>query len=464
MESPTVEYVSECIIKPKFTAEESKQPMYLSPADLSFVFIHYLQRGFLFRKPPTFDSDKNHVQEFLKKLRESLSLTLVHFYPLAGRLATLKVGEPPNLAIYVDCTKGSGARFIHTSVNSTVDDVLSPTDVPEIVGSFFDLNGSINYDGHTKSLLSIQVTELTDGIFIGCSLNHMIGDGTSLWHFLNSWSEIFQAEGKSMELSRPPTYEKLFPEGYGPIFTLPFTGNEKEFTKRDDQNALPQILRERVFHFSSESVAKLKIKANAECNTTNISSLQALSAHVWRCITRLWNMPSDHKTRFTFVANNRTRLVPPVSQNCFGNYVQPIAVTTTCGELLKSSIGWAAGLLHQAVINHTDSVARESVNAWVKSPFFTRNTSECSDPYPNTIIFASSPRFNMYGTEFGLGKPLAIRSGRGSKFNGKVTANAGSEGGSVDLEICLLPHVMTFLESDQEFMETVFIKKSNAPS
>ncbi|KAL3507999.1 hypothetical protein ACH5RR_033381 [Cinchona calisaya] len=465
MNSPTVQYVSECFIKPKYTSEQSKQPIYLSPADLSLVFVHYLQRGILFRKPPTFATDnKNHVDQLVKNLKESLSLTLVHFYPLAGRLATKRLGEnPPSMAIYVDCTKGPGARFIQAWLDLAVDDIVSPIDVPEIVGSFFDHNGSINYDGCEKSLLSIQVTELNDGIFIGCSLNHMIGDGTSLWHFLNSWSEMFQYLGKVIEISRPPTYEKLFPEGYGPILALPFTGNEDEFMRGNKQKGSEKIFRERVFHFSAESIAKLKTRANAECNNSStnnsISSLQALSAFVWRCITRIKNFPSDQRTCFAFVANNRTRLVPPLSQDCFGNFFHPLIVTTTCGELLDGSLGWAAELLHQSVINHTDQMIRESMNSWAKSPFFSRNSIEFSETC--TIVLASSPRFNMYGTEFGLGKPLAIRSGRGSKFDGKVTANAGSEGGgSVDLEICLIPHVMAFLESDKEFMEAVSLSTS----
>ncbi|KAL3507996.1 hypothetical protein ACH5RR_033378 [Cinchona calisaya] len=224
MVAPMVRYVSECFIKPKYTREESEKPIYLTPWDLTMVFIHYIQKGFLFPNLPAFDTDQNHIQQLVEKLRESFSLALVHFYPLAGRLATMKCkGNPSNLVIYVDCNKGPGARFIHASTDLTLDDILSPTDVPQVVRSFFDHDGSINYDGITKSLLTIQVTELTDVIFIGCSMNHMIGDGTSFWHFLNSWSEIFNSEGKkNIEISRPPIYEKLFPEGYGPIIRFHF--------------------------------------------------------------------------------------------------------------------------------------------------------------------------------------------------------------------------------------------------
>ncbi|KAG5547302.1 hypothetical protein RHGRI_013098 [Rhododendron griersonianum] len=54
------------------------------------------------------------------------------------------------------------------------------------------------------SLLSIQVTELIDGIFIGCSTNHAVIDGTSYWHFFKILSNTFSTEEKNPEISRPP--------------------------------------------------------------------------------------------------------------------------------------------------------------------------------------------------------------------------------------------------------------------
>ncbi|MBA0661244.1 hypothetical protein Goklo_005558 [Gossypium klotzschianum] len=70
----------------------------------------------------------------------------------------------------------------------SVSGIVSPTYVPLVVQSFFDHDRAINYEGHTKPLLPIQVTELIDGVFIGCSMNHAIADGTTFWHFFNTLS------------------------------------------------------------------------------------------------------------------------------------------------------------------------------------------------------------------------------------------------------------------------------------
>lgn len=447
MHPSMVKCVSECFIKPNYTPEESKQPIYLAPWDLAMVCVHYIQKGLLFRKPPAFG-----MSDYLQKLKESLSLTLIHFYPLSGRLATLRQENPPIYSIYIDCNNSPGARFIHASVDLTVDDILSPIDVPQIVQQFFDHDRAINHDAHTLSLLTIQVTELIDGIFIGCSLNHMAVDGTSFWHFFNSWCEIFNAkEEKTITISKPPIHKHWFPDGHGPILSLPFTHHD-QFIQRHE---VPK-LRERIFHFSSASLAKLKAEANNNNkNSTNntISTLQALSAHIWRCITRARKFPPDQKTSCRMAINNRTRLSPPVPQDYFGNCIQTVKATATSNVLLGHNLGWAAWELNQAVLNHRDEVVREWIQSWLESPFIYQ-LGQFFDPC--SIMMGSSPRFNMYGNEFGLGKAVAIRSGYANKFDGKVSLYPGIEGcGSMDLEICLPPDSMEALESDKEFMDSM---------
>ena len=108
-----------------------------------------------------------------------------------------------------------------------------------------------------------------------------------------------------------------------------------------------------------------------------------------------------------------------------------------------------------AVTNHNDKVVLQSLQGWLQSPFIPQ-IGRLFDPY--SVLMGSSPRFNKYGCEFGMGKAVAIRSGYANKFDGKVTSYPGREGGgSIDLEVCLLPHIMRALESDKEFMNAVSV-------
>ncbi|KAL9231184.1 hypothetical protein vseg_006441 [Gypsophila vaccaria] len=449
MSTKAVDHISECFIRPKYETDESKQPFYLTPMDYLMLSVHYIQKGLLFTKPSTvINGEAFSTEVFLESLKQSLSLALVHFYPLAGRLATGVDEEKRECLVFVDCNKGPGARFIHASLDMSISDVLSPTDVPLVVQSFFDHDRCVGHDGHTRPLLSVQITELTDGIFIGCSINHALVDGTSYWHFWNLWSEIHRGKTDEGLVCRPPVYDRWFPEGHGPELTLPFT-HPDEFVTRFEA---PE-LRERIFHFSAESIAKLKSRANKEASTNKISSFQALSALCWRSIVRANQLPHHEVTNCRLAANNRPRLNPPLAPGYFGNCINAVKTSTTVAELHEHTLGWAAFLLNQTVANHGNEAVHDHINSWMKSRYIYQLPTLFDS---KSVMMGSSPRFNMYGNEFGLGKAVAVRSGYANKFTGKVTAYPGyEEGGSMDLEICLPPDSMAALESDPEFIDVV---------
>ncbi|KAF5808307.1 putative shikimate O-hydroxycinnamoyltransferase [Helianthus annuus] len=296
--------------------------------------------------------------------------------------------------------------------------------------------------------LIIQVTELVDGIFIGCSFNHMVTDGTSLWHFMAAWSEIFRSGGQSV--SRPPVFKRWVLDGYDPIINLPYN-HQDQFIERFEN----QTFKERFFSFSSTAISKLKATANSECNTQKISSLQAVIALLWRCITRARCLPHDCDITCSLMFSTRARLNPPLSDDYFGNPVHIVGGKATVGDLLAHGLGWAAFQLHEAVINHDDNAIKEEVESWMKCPVIYKRIHLFG---ANLVRAASSPRFDMYGCEFGLGKALAVRSGCTNKCDGKITMHPGREGGgSMDVEVCLLPEYMKNIQSDQELMSYLMI-------
>lgn len=148
----SVKVVSKCFVKPKTIPEESKQPYYLSPWDYAMISVQYIQKGLLFHKP------LHSIETLLQKLRESLAITLVHFYPLSGRLSTPETENPKSYSVFVDCNNSPGAGFIYATSDLCVADIVRPKYVPLIVHSFFDHHRAANHDGHTMSLLSVQVS------------------------------------------------------------------------------------------------------------------------------------------------------------------------------------------------------------------------------------------------------------------------------------------------------------------
>ncbi|EMS51527.1 BAHD acyltransferase DCR [Triticum urartu] len=75
---------------------------------------------------------------------------------------------------------------------------------------------------------------------------------------------------------------------------------------------------------------------------------------------------------------------------------------------------------------------------------------------PTGTMMGSSPRFDMYGCDFGWGRPVAARSGRANKFDGKTSLYPGREGGgSIDAELTLTPDNMAALEEIEELWAAV---------
>ncbi|KAI3821186.1 hypothetical protein L1987_08745 [Smallanthus sonchifolius] len=452
MSSPSVKLISECFIKPiGDLSPEAKQPIHFTPFELLWLNVKYSQKGLLFAKPPSLETQDFSITTFLNDLQHSLSATLTHFYPLAARFTTRKQENPPSYIIYLDPANTPGVKFIYATADATVSEVLTPPDVPSLVHSFFDLNEAISHDGHTLPVLSIQVTELIDGIFIGGSVNHMVADGTSFWHFMATWSEIYRSGGQYHgSVSRPPVLKRWVLDGSDPIINIPYTHHD-QFIERLEI----QTYKERFFSFSLTAISKLKAKANSECNTNKISSLQAVIAVLWRCITRARCLPNDSETPCSLMVSTRRRLNPPLSDDYLGNPVQFVTGKASVGDLLARGLGWAAFRLYEAVINHDDNAIKETVESWIRSPVIYKMKKIGN---PNMVHVGSSPRFDMYGCEFGLGKAVAARSGCTNKLDGKITMYPGREGGgSMDVEVCLLPEYMKNIESDEELMSALMM-------
>lgn len=383
-ECSQVKLISESFIRPKDELPRaSTQPHYLGPVDLGMLSIDHMQKGLLFQsKPPL-------VSSFLDILRRSLSLGLVHFHPLAGRLETQKFPDEHACWVYVDCSKGPGARILHASVDLTVSDILSSIDIHPIVRSFFDLGErAVNHDGHTRPLVSVQVTELLDGMFIGFAMNHSVADGASLWHFISTLSEIFlqlhsAKEEASISVSKKPIFGPFFPDGYGPIHKLPYLEPE-EFVFRFE----PGLLRERIFHFSAASMAKLKAQAQGEagCETHNISSYQALCAFFWRSTTKARGIEPNEETTCTIVINIRPRTAPPLPDAHFGSLIAVAQTSCKVGDLLGRCLGWAAMRVHQGLVAQDDKGVREFINSFVEAPSVVSTGSETAYYKPNSVL------------------------------------------------------------------------------
>ncbi|KAK7331052.1 hypothetical protein VNO77_25263 [Canavalia gladiata] len=342
---------------------------------------------------------------------------------------------------YATTQEHSLYTLLHTI---SLSDILQPKYVPSIVRSFFQLNGVKNHEGTTQPLLAVQVTELLDAIFIGCTINHVVADGRSFWHFVNSWAQMSRGLDK---LTKLPAFDRWFFDGIDRPIRFPFTV-EKE--KQHSQNLNPQPPPARIFHFTKERIAQLKWRANAEASTDKISSLQALLSHVWRSVIRCKRFNPEEEIQYALLIGVGPRMVPPLADDYFGNAILGGFVTMKAGELLEGGLGKGAWEMNKVVSLHSHDMIKNSYECWVKSSTLVSADILTSG---NLLITSSSPRFNMYGNDFGWGKPVAVRSGCVNK--GMISLFAGSVEGSIDIEVCLPYEILEAMGDDPEFMDGI---------
>lgn len=433
----------------------------LSVSDMPMLSCHYIQKGLFF--PPT----GTPMARLVSALASSLARALGVFPALAGRLATLPDGR-----IVIRCGDDAAVEFYHAVAPTlSLGDFLVPdADVPtRLTKDLFPMDRTVSYEGHRRPLTSFQVTVLGDGaVFVGFVANHAVVDGTSFWHFFNTWAGLCRREPV-----QPPDFSRNFFGGSTAV--LRFSGRDGPAVTFDA--AAP--LRERVIHFSAEAIRDLKAAANrckkasedAEVNGKlahdskvqgggrgEISSFQSMCAHMWRAVTRArLQLAADATTTFRMAVNCRHRLRPKISPVYFGNAIQSVATTATVAELAASDLRWAASRLHATVVAHEDGAIRQAAADWEAAP----RCFPLGNPDGAALTMGSSPRFPMYdGNDFGWGRALAVRSGRANKFDGKMSAFPGQAGdGSVDVEVCLAPDTMARLLGDNEFLQYV----SHAP-
>ncbi|CAL5402172.1 unnamed protein product [Camellia sinensis] len=167
-----------CLVKPAKPTQNGC--LTLSEWDQIGVITHF--PTIYFYKPPK--EWLTPTYKIIKTLRDSLSLALVHFYPLAGRLSSIGGGR-----LVLDCN-AMGVELIEADSESKLDDFGDFSPSPE----FDCLIPCVNYKStpiHELPLLIVQLTKFScGGISLGMTISHAVVDGQSALHFMSEWARL----------------------------------------------------------------------------------------------------------------------------------------------------------------------------------------------------------------------------------------------------------------------------------
>ncbi|KAJ6753425.1 5-AROMATIC ACYLTRANSFERASE putative-RELATED [Salix purpurea] len=365
--------------------------------------------------------------EILPKLKNSLSLTLLRFLPLAGNLTWPSQSAKP-IILYTPkdgvsltvAESNNAADFDDLSSNEMHDAIVSHPYVPRLSAS-----------DEKVPILALQITLFPNkGFSIGCAAHHAALDGKSSIltvvqdpegigiEYLNNWSSMNQADAGSDSKARclepfPP--KEVEPNSARATFT---------FSREDIKK-----LRERIL----SQLDKVCDKNDAE--PIHLSSFAITLSYALVCLVKARGLRGDEKMMFGIPADCRARLDPPIPTNYFGN-----CVSLHTGVLMAGSVMQDDGIIYvtrkvSEVIQKIENAALEGAKDRVKKLMAT-----ALDAIP--VGVAGSARFEVYGVDFGWGRPKNVEVTSIDRSGAISMAESKAESGGVEIGLVLKKDVM----------------------
>ena len=294
----------------------------LSPIDHVFTGLGSYSIGFAFAYKDTIDP---------ASLRSSLDATLEQFSPLRSKL--IKISEHS----YGLQPADDGLSF---EVSSSSEIFEESKDISKFLDSVHSMEG--------EPLTKIKLTQTPRGSVLGVSMSHAVADGFSYFHFLSSWSRVFQ--GKRI-LSPSHRRELLVPETSDhPKLITPddilarcglFWGGKRRASSRE------QVREERLL-ISKETMSKLLAEAQKECEVPLFYN-DVITAFLWKKYITEWNESGNNPTTYVSCPFDYRRVLRILPRTYFGNALCCATASIDYESLVHASLGKLALLIRKAV-------------------------------------------------------------------------------------------------------------------
>ncbi|GFY80535.1 SGNH hydrolase-type esterase superfamily protein [Actinidia rufa] len=297
--------------------------------------------------------------KIFRTLRDSLSLALVHFYPLAGRLRWIGGGR-----LVLDCN-AIGVELIEAKTESKLHHLGDFSPSPE----FEPLIPSVNYNKpiHELPLLLVQLTNGPDWLAVSLLCAVPFLDRT-----------VLRAGG-------PPRACPRFGHTQfdHPPLLVGQTTNDGE-RKKKTSVAVLKLTKTQVERLKSRlmkvglvrAVVHTRATRSLQCTleehsnpmvwyfreselSIKISTPFLITGHIWRSACKARGHVSEQPTMLGVCVDSRNRVQPPLPPKYFGNAVLDVVATARSGELMSKPIGYASSRIREAI----DKVTNEYINS-----------------------------------------------------------------------------------------------------
>ncbi|CAK8540742.1 unnamed protein product [Lathyrus sativus] len=432
--------------------------------DLFWLRFHPVERVFFYTLPISQSHPSFFFQEIVPNLKSSLSLTLQHFLPLAGKIVWPSDSPKPFIQFNPNDDDDGVSLLIaesdldfdrHVIENSPQEASLSRSLIPylESTDSF-------------ASVISIQITLFPKtGFSIGISTHHAVLDGKSSMIFIKAWAylcnNVNKTDGKQSTLL--PELEPLFnreiiidSNGKNSIDSLSKLfpnekGNKRSLKVFPFEAKLEESVRA-TFKLTQEDLNKIKqnVLSKWEIFDTNepkpkyLSSFVLSCAYSLVCIARAFQGVEKEREKFTFafIIDCRSRLEPPMPNNYFGNCVIGHFIDTQPLDFIKED---GLNLVSKSIYDKIKLIKEKGVFEGVKD-MFAKYTCLASEGV-EIIGVAGSNRFGVYETDFGWGRPEKVEIVSIDRGLTIGLAESKDGNGGIEVGLVLNKHVMNLFKT-----------------
>lgn len=185
-----------------------------------------------------------------------------------------------------------------------------------------------------------------------------------------------------------------------------------------------------LFELTPSNIRNLKKLALSKVVDKNVrvTSFTVTCAYVLTCLVKV-DQPKTNRVAFVFSVDCRSRLDPPISETYFGNCVLPRLVVIERDSVLGCD-GFVKGILGISdVLSGVEGGVLNDAENWMP-----KIQSVMGDRLFST---AGSPRFEVYGVDFGWGRPKKVDVTSIDKTGAFSLAESRESSGGIEVGLAL---------------------------
>ncbi|XP_044505173.1 phenolic glucoside malonyltransferase 1-like [Mangifera indica] len=385
--------------------------------------------------------------EILPKLIHSLSLTLQHYLPLAGKLTW-----PPHAHLpIISYAPHDAVSFLVAEANLdfnrlSADDIRESPEsrclVPELLSS-----------DEVASIMALQITLFPNqGFCIGITTHHAVVDGSTAIAFMKSWAYLCTqlVVGKQHPSLLPeliPFFDRRVLEDLtGFKASNIFEFKQRSLKLKDDLGVKNNSVRA-TLKLSHEDIKNLKEKILSKLQEKiptkqlNLSTFVVTYAYVLVCLVKARQMEDNKNVNFLFQVDCRSRLDPLLLANYFGNCILARDASVKASVFKEENgVTNIAEKINDMVRDISEKGPLDGVVDRCKR---IQNIVEAGEEF---IRIGGSTRFKFYGVDYGWGKPKKVEIISIDK-TGAFTMLETGDGNGVEIGKVLSRHEMETFKS-----------------